>query len=318
MRFPIPFFATAPGALPPHYYTDPLVTVPGVGFTGWWARLTATLRETWRQLVIIGVIVAAPEVFVSLTARSSGVPSAVVATAVGVGIVGLIAGSWGTGASVWTIVRRANGAPSGLSGAALHGLKRALPMIGWQLLYGLALVVPAFVVLLLAQCAGAPGLVLGLLLIVACAFVGGVLGALIPTIVALRGSDSPIATSWEVVRAGFGAALGRILLVCLIGSGPGVVVGMATSTLTFSQAPGSLPSAPVSAVSAVLAGAATAWSTMIVSIGLLLTYAELRARLTPITSADLLEAMEPRAILWAGRPGIPAARSADSSEPPGE
>jgi hypothetical protein len=40
---------------------------------------------------------------------------------------------------------------------------------------------------------------------------------------------------------------------------------------------------------------------MILPVGLLLTYAELRARAMPMLASDILDAMEPRPLDWATR-----------------
>src|SRR5690242_18579088 len=57
-------------AQPPEAPQDPLVTAPGEGFSGWWSRLTRTVRRSWRSIVAISLL-------------TYGVPLAVLSTAAG-------------------------------------------------------------------------------------------------------------------------------------------------------------------------------------------------------------------------------------------
>src|SRR5262249_34826192 len=145
---PVPFFALA-ATTPPYYYTDPIVTAAGLGFTGWWRRIWMTLRKTWRPLLVVAVLAAGSSVALVLhqTApspigspeSSAGILARVVSLSF---VVGFVAGSFGLGASTWLVVRLATGRPAGLASALNHGLRRLLPMVGWTVLYyaGAALV----------------------------------------------------------------------------------------------------------------------------------------------------------------------------------
>ena len=56
---------------------DPLVTPPGAGFGAWWARVLATLRGTWRQLLpVVLLCVGVP------TALFNGLTQVLIASAV--------------------------------------------------------------------------------------------------------------------------------------------------------------------------------------------------------------------------------------------
>jgi len=304
-ELPLPVFATAATGLPPHYYSDPLVTAPGLRLTGWWMRLRMTLRQIWRPLLIIATLAAVPSTVLGLYQASqslNGVMSirpgyTLVAGSLLSLVLGFVADAIGLGASTWLVVRRAVGQPAGLGGALSHGLRRAAPMLGWQLLYYAGGALGLVLLFGLSQCIGVAGILLALPVALIGALTFSVFGALIQTIVAVRGSDSPIRMSWGLVSANFGVASGRILLTFLIGVAPSVVIVGAATIATEVTHPGFAGSMSV----ALLTGAANVWSGMILPVGLLLTYAELRARAMPMLASDILDAMEPRPVDWATR-----------------
>jgi hypothetical protein len=304
-ELPLPVFAAAAAGLPPHYYSDPLVTAPGLRLTGWWMRLRMTLRQVGRPLLIIAGLAAVPSVVLSFYQATQS-PHSGVSIAPGRVLLGgalmsvvlsFVAGAIGLGASTWLVVRRAAGQPAGLGGALSHGLRRAAPMLGWEFLYYAGGTLGVMLLFGLSQCIGAVGVLLALpvALIGFLAFM--VFGALIQTIVAVRGSDNPIRMSWGLVSANFGVASGRILLTFLIGAAPSVVI-VAVGTITTELAHAGF--AGTVAVT-LLAAASNVWKGMILPVGMLLTYAELRARAMPMLASDILDAMEPRPLDWATR-----------------
>ncbi len=304
-ELPLPVFATAAAGLPPHYYSDPLVTAPGLGFTGWWMRLRMTLRQVGRPLLIIAGLAAVPSIvlgfYQATQSARSGVSIEPGHVLVGGALLSLVlsfvAGAIGLGASTWLVVRRAVGQPAGLGGALSHGLRRAAPILGWQLLYYGGGTLGLVLLFGLSQCIGAVGVLLALPVAMIGALAFLVFGALIQTIVAVRGSDNPIRMSWGLVSANFGVASGRILLTLLIGAGPSVVIVGAATIATELVHAGFAGSVSV----ALLTAAANVWKGMILPVGLLLTYAELRARAMPMLASDILDAMEPRPLDWATR-----------------
>ena len=144
---------------------DPLVTPPGAGVGAWWARVLATLRGTWRQLLpVVLLCVGVP------TALFNGLTQVLIASAVstpvspdtppeevfgdlfadlapalGVALLGSIvlavftALAWG--AAAWMIARWAAAQPVALGPALGYGLRRLPRVLGWSLVVTLIVLV---------------------------------------------------------------------------------------------------------------------------------------------------------------------------------
>jgi hypothetical protein len=291
-----------PGHYPPDP-NDPLVTMVGQGFAGWFGRLRAVLARGWRSmlaLVVIGWLVPgglAIGAFVAVFASTSGtgrldVPGPAIAAAVIVAACAMIVLQTAVlVAIIWTVTKQAYGGPAPLSGALGYGFRRALPVIGWQFLAGLLTV------------AGLCACVLpGLYVMVATSL-------LVPIVVFERGAGNPISGSFRLVNRNFGAVLGRaavlyapLFVVQIINQ----VIELATLRSNFPP-PGTPVAPPALALdttqivlTVVVFVVALVWQAVIAAGGLL-TYAEMRARTAYTTTADLTRELDPDA---ATAPGV--------------
>jgi hypothetical protein len=268
------------------YPGDPLVTPPGEGFGGWWGRLMAILRRDWRRIFAItlstsaiplAVLIlisslAAPK-FSSVTnangtksvhVEGGSIPLLVVALLLAAVLGGYLT-AVANAASVFSVTRNAAGAPVSLGDSLRYGFRHGTRLWGWSLLFGLLVLVGTCACIL-------PGLYLGL---------AGCLYA--PLALYERGSG-PIGTSFSMINKNFGAALGRMALLLLIVyiarlvlSIPAALVGLG------SHVAGTVVTAIVDVITAPLA--------VIVTLGTVVLYAELRAKLVPTTVQSLSDAL---------------------------
>ncbi len=255
---------------------DPLVTPPGEGFAGWWSRLWKVFARSWGALaLIIGVTSGLPAIVLGIYAAQSTTltdlqhalqqkqddPNSAfvfphgLAQFVGVGIVlGVLAAvcrAVGWAASIWTLTRQAAGEPAPFGTAILYGLKNFPRVFGWVFVYSLLIGVGTV-------CCILPGLYFA------------IAGSLIvPLVIFSRGS---VSESFRLVNKNFGAVLGRILAVYGLGLAVGVV------SLILSSVLGAAGGTPGRIVSEVLSSVLGIPGTIILIIGVTLTYAEMRAK----------------------------------------
>jgi hypothetical protein len=265
---------------------DPLVTPPPQGFGGWWSRLWKTLGRSWKQLaLIIAVTSGLPALVFSLISSDSfssvldemrtrqqegvtGFPPDLItlyATLIGTQIVSAYLSAVGWGASIWTVTRQAAGMPAPFGQAMGYGLKNSLRIFGWLLLYGL-------MIGLGAVCCVLPGIYFAL--------AGSMI---VPLVIFSRGS---ISDSFRMVNKNFGAVLGRVLLVFAITLAVGLIGGVASGV--FGAA---MPTSGALAVSGTISAVLSIPTEMLLIVGILLTFAELRAREMPTTTTMLAQAL---------------------------
>ena len=275
---------------------DPLVTPPGAGVGAWWARVLATLRGTWRQLLpVVLLCVGVP------TALFNGLTQVLIASAVstpvspdtppeevfgdlladlapalGVALLGSIvlavftALAWG--AAAWMIARWAAAQPVALGPALGYGLRRLPRVLGWSLVVTLIVLVGFCLCVL-------PGIYFAFALCVALS-------------VAVFERANPVSRSFALTHRRFGLALGRILIVAAVFIGPTIVVGVFEEILLTAigtAAAGSVGGFLVSAVFTLVAAPLY----LVLYVGTLVTYAELRAWEAPLTSAALAGELYP-------------------------
>lgn len=288
---------------------DPLVP-PGSGLTPLYERLTATLARSWRTLGgIILLTFALPQVVSGLVGLALGFGIGLGALqftsddALGAGalaVAGLVAlllqiavlfiNAIGWGAGIWAVTQEAAGQPASIGDALRAGLRRSGPMFGWYLLFWL-MVVGGLIACIL------PGIYL---------FVAG---SLFSFVVIYERGRGGIGRSFGLVNRQFGAALGRVLLLMLTY----LVVNLAVSCLLGVVSGGASFAAPVGDSLEVAAGvqvvitlveaAVAVPLTMVMLVGLLLTYTQLRAREEQISTGHLWAAANQDA---ARPPGYPA------------
>lgn len=262
---------------------DPLVTSVAEGFSGWFNRVFAVLRRSWRSLLLISWITfVAPVAVLAVvvvvvfgrlvvlpapgSTQSPTFDSALLWTLIPIVCVGVIVYGFATcvaqAAAVWSITREAAGQPASLGAALGYGLRNGVRLFGWGLLYGL--------LVLVGTCACfVPGLYFALA------------GCLYIPVALYRRGMSPIGTSFSLVNRNFGAALGRMALLLLILYGVQATVAGPLQVLSI----GAKPAVAIAlfAVQQIL----TAPLALVPTVGASLLFAELWNRQSPITVADL-------------------------------
>jgi hypothetical protein len=272
-----PFWPAAP---------DPLVTAPGEGFTGWFNRLFAVLRRSWRSLLLIswitfGIPVAVLVVPLALAfdravvlpppggtqppTFNSGLLGVFVAVVAGAALVFGFLTSAAQAAVVWSITRQAAGRPAPLGAALLYGLRNGLRLWGWSLLYAVMIAAGTCACIL-------PGLYLALA------------GCLYVPVALYRRGMSPISTSFSLVNSNFWAALGRMALLLVMVYGVQVVLTIPVQIL-------STASRTLGLVLSIVLQLLTAPLALVFVVGSVLLFAELWAKRMPTTTADLNAAL---------------------------
>jgi hypothetical protein len=272
--YQVPPFAYGPSA-------DPLVTSPDEGFNGWFRRLFATLRRSWKSLVLIALTtyalpVAVVSGFLALASRNLVVAPAgdTTRTSINMGLFGMlvVAGlgavavtsflsAVANAAAVWSVTREAAGQPAPLGAALGFGFRKGLRLWGWSLLYSLMILAGVCACIL-------PGLYFAL---AGCLY--------IPLALYIRGSN-PIGLSFSMVNKSLWPSLGRMALLVLMVYGVQLVLSIPVQVIQANSATaGLVASLAVQVVTAPLALALT--------LGSVLLFAELWARQVPTTTANL-------------------------------
>ncbi len=260
---------------------DPLVTSLAEGFNGWFRRLFATLRRSWKSLVLISLTtyalpVAVVSGFLALasqnlvvapnggTTRASidvGVFGTVLLAGLGSVVVTSFLTSVANAAAVWSVTREAAGQPAPLGSALGFGFRKGVRLWGWSLLYSLMVLAGVCACVL-------PGLYFAL---AGCLYV--------PLALYIRGSN-PIGLSFSIVNKHLWPALGRMALLVLMVYGVELALSIPVQVIRASSATaGLVASLAVQVVTAPLALALT--------LGSVLLFAELWARHVPTTTANL-------------------------------
>lgn len=287
--------------IPPHYPgyapydpTDPLVSRD---YSGWWQRVFAILRAGWRPLLVLQLIVAAVYFVVQLpghlmlndasravSAESTDIPWGEFAAAAGVLMVGalLLIGlsALMTVASVRTVLLVATGRQVRVGEQLRASLRRLLPMIGWETL---AAVIAIFALL---ACFLPVLYALAVFLI-------------LPAVVVFERGGA-IGRCFELFHNDLGAAVARAATVGGLAVGASIVVAVLDFALTFAidgvpgsdSTLGSGQSVPATVVSLGLNSLLTAAIGLLWAPFLVVTYADLRARREPVTTAQLAQQLD--------------------------
>ncbi|TCB99052.1 hypothetical protein E0H26_06505 [Micromonospora zingiberis] len=280
----------------PAYGLDPadaLVTPPGAGLGGWFTRCLGAVRRGWHLLlpilvltqVLPAVVLSVLGLFFDPSARweadiasdSAALPANFwVDSALWIGP--LVAGSLlfglvqclGWAAGTWVIARQAAGEPVGLGAAFQYGLRRALGLWGWLLIFTVILTVGFCLCFL-------PGIY--------AAFALAMAGP-----VYLFERRDPIGRSHRMLRDRLGLLLGRVALMI------GVVIGIAfavsvvesVARLPFGVTPMDSVGTAVGVVLVTTVAAVLALPAHLAQlVGLVVTYAEQRAHEGPVNSGQL-------------------------------
>ncbi|HEX6871637.1 MAG TPA: hypothetical protein VF163_11120 [Micromonosporaceae bacterium] len=281
---PVPAVPMGPG--------DPLVLLPGAGFGAWFSKVQEIAKRSWKSALIITTVgIAAPRALTALIQAIAGGADLSITSLRGslVGGAGslllglfvtviativacyLAAAGWAAG--TWALVHEAStGQRANLGQAFSFGFKRAMALFPWTIVAGIAVGIGS-------ACFVIPGLYL--------AFGFSMFG-----FVALfeRGTN-PIGRSFGLTHnsATFGPTVGKVAILLVIYLIYTVVVGAIFAAITLAVAFGTggflfhLTSGLLSAIAALLSAPAIA----LLLIGLLPTYAELRAREVPLSTPEL-------------------------------
>ncbi|NLU77271.1 hypothetical protein HCA58_02450 [Micromonospora sp. HNM0581] len=272
---------------------DALVTPPGAGLGGWFARCAGAARRGWRQLLpilvltqvlpatVVSVLVLAVDSSVGwddqLAGDSAALPAnfwADLATLLivligGSLLLGLVQ-SVGWAAGTWVIVRQAAGERADTGAALRYGVRRALGLWGWTLLITL-IVTAGFCLCFL------PGLY--------AAFAFAMAGP-----VYLFERHDPLSRAHQMLRDRLGLLLGRVALVAVAAVGVTLVANIveAFAVLPFGVTPLDSPGTAVGVVLTIAVVAVLALPAHLVQlVGLVVTYAEQRAYEGPVNGVQL-------------------------------
>ncbi|MBM2618887.1 hypothetical protein JIG36_25335 [Actinoplanes sp. LDG1-06] len=265
-------------SLPSGYYAGPEDPLVSADFGGWWRRGFTLLGAVWQPMTMVQLAWAVPLLAVGIVAAVVAPDSSVVlesdtptfedflgpflvimAFALATFVLSLIAQL----ATLDILVQRATGQPVSVSQALRSGLSRFFPLLGWQILAGVVVLV---------------GLVF--------CFLPGIYAALVfmilpPIILLERGQG--ISRAFQLFHADFGAALGRVATVLGLYIAFAVVEGIFSTALD----PTGTAGTGVSLFLALVSTAFSIASGVVVSPLILTAYADMRARHEPFSTAYL-------------------------------
>jgi hypothetical protein len=285
----LPFY---PGAAVPSgaWRFDPADPLVSADLAGWWRRGFAIVRRGWRPLAVVQAVTTAltlallvpAQAFADLASRDSADEAlGIVLVAFGALLVALVLSmliySIGTLATARVAVTVASGGNAHAGRAVRAILPRVPALIGWSLLAGLIIVAALFACILPA-------------------FYVGAVFVLLPVVVLFE-SGNAISRCFSLFHNDFGAAVARI--ATLVGLGFGILLPFAAVTTAVTLvAYGSTFADPTAAVSTgavvvdsvmgtVLSGVASLICGVVLTPLIVTTYADLRARREPFTTAHL-------------------------------
>ncbi len=265
---------------------DPLVPRD---FSAWTARIVDAFVRSWRLVILLQLAVAIPvAVATYLVVRSSGItfdngvvsgldtnagtitfnhPGRFALSVVLFFVVAIVLGAVVQLASLWLIVTQAAGRPGSLALAARFALRRSLPLIGWEIVATIMVIVGLVLFLV-------PGI-----------YLATVLGPTLLGVVAFERRG--IGQCFALVRGRFWALFGRCAMALLVALAYNELVQLIVRTAFGVDHQGSLGAQLLSAV--LTLPEAVAGSAFFV-----VTYAELRSRKDGSTTGTLHAALDPR------------------------
>ena len=267
--------------MPAGYYAGPEDPLVSADFAGWWRRGFTLLQATWRPMALVHLIWVLPFFVLNVLMAGSDTYSYTTTTdfetfdwqtefvapfllMAPIGIVIGLLSIVGQLAALDLLVQRATGRPISVGAALRTGLRRLLPVLGWEILAGLLAVV-GFVLCIL------PGVYVVAALLV------------LPVVVLLERGQG-IGRAFQLFHADFGAALARIATIVGVYLGFAVVESIFSGMLGPAAVEGSVV---VTIVLAVIGGAFSIAANLVVSPLLLTAYADMRARREPFSTAYL-------------------------------
>jgi hypothetical protein len=188
----------------------------------------------------------------------------VFAAAVPVILLGALLGVLINLATIQLLVQRATGQPLSIGAALRTCLSRALPMIGWSIVAGLLTLVGIVFCIL-------PGI-----------YVAAVV-SILPAVVLLERGQG-VARCFRLFHANLGDSIGRVVTI----GGITIVVGIVDNLVTSALTAGHSPSTVLTVISAIISAIFSLATGIVVPALLLTTYADMRARHEPFSTAYLM------------------------------
>jgi hypothetical protein len=278
--------------------TDHLVPPPNSGFDAWYTRVVATVRRSWRPLLVVlglthvlptlvlgGIVIMYVALVRPEALRQSGtepfegpdvapfIGGLVFFAIVFILVVSLLQ-AIGYAAATWIVVREAAGEPAEPGEALRYGARRMMGLWGWTLLSSLIM---------------AGGLCLCILPGIYFAFALSLIGP-----VYLFERRNPIGRSWGLVHANFGPVLGRVALITAVVLAAQVIISMLQNVVGLVLSAGSELSTTALAFTLAFTAVGvivTLPATVVQVVGLIVTYVEQRAREAPLNTRGLLAAL---------------------------
>jgi len=275
-------------------YSDPLVLPPNSSLGAWFSKVQEISRRSWKAaLIIVGLGIAVPNAIVNLIQSITEVGALFGATAItkpgnssaelgsiligslvtlvfSVAAIFVAAAGWAAG--TWALTREAaTGQPANIGEAFRFGFGRALSLGLWSILVGLMVVVG-----LCACLIGSPYL----------AFATSMFGF----VAVFERGQNPIGRSFKLTHANFGPTLGRFAILLVVFIGYTLILGTIIGAIGAAIALGTSGSLASNVFLGVLGAIESLLTTPVYAlflVGLLPTYAELRAREAPLSTAQL-------------------------------
>jgi hypothetical protein len=266
--------------------TDPADPLVSSDFGGWWARGVALAKRCWRQLVILQVGGAVLTMLVNviptyIQARNAAQVS-VAATSDPAALIGgailtlltipftLVIDSLVVLASVYVVVAAAMGGNAEVGDAIRRGMRRLGPLVGWTFVAGL-ITVAGFVACIL------PGFYFLLVFV------------LLAPVVAFE-RQRVLARCFQLFHADVGAALARTVTIGAIWVAVAIVAGILDLVIGLVIGQGSVAASVV--VTLVVSAIVMIPAAVLTTTLAIVTYADLRARIEPISTLQLAAELE--------------------------
>jgi hypothetical protein len=274
-------------ALPSAFYAGPEDPLVSPDYSGWWNRTVALIRSTWRPMALIQLFSVVPVGILTVlgavwgdkaadrftTTTASGAIQVdwdalgpLFAVAIPLILIGAVLGVLINLATMQLLVQRATGQPVSVAAALRVCLSRALPLIGWSFVAALV---------------GLAGLLCCILPVI---YVAAALCVLPAVVLLERGVG--VGRCFQLFHGNLGASVGRVATIGALALGASVVENLVNSAITVGDS-----TSTVAVVISAVVTAAFSVATGVVSPALLLTtYADMRARLEPFSTAYLVPA----------------------------
>ncbi|MBL7260583.1 hypothetical protein [Paractinoplanes lichenicola] len=265
--------------LPSNYYAGPEDPLVSPDFAGWFRRSFTLLSAVWQPMTLVQLVWAVPLLAVGIVGAFITSDAAVITDPQDVSfddfvapllvilpftLAAVVLSMVGQLATLDILVQRATGRPISVTEAVKNGLRRFFPLLGWQIVAGLMILVGLLFCIL-------PGIYFGL-----------VCSILTPIILLERGQG--VGRAFQLFHADFGAALGRIATIFGFYIAFAFVEGIFTTAIDPSGTAGT----GIALFTAVLSTGFSVASGVVISPLVLTAYADMRARHEPFSTAYLV------------------------------